>query len=347
MRFCLGRLALFSTIICLVERGKVAFCLLNVPAFRPSWLNLYMISFQCLPNVSTGWNHWSPIDKVIGRQDLSRKASCVKQCASPRSRRAPFQPGSDPQYSIFARPTIPRIVICSKISPQSFDNQVLDRSLRICFVGMSNCGKSHWSNALKNECDFELLSVDEEIERAIEPDLRELGYSGIDGMAEWMGFPTDNRFEKNQKTYLTYEEAITAAACDALSSKVNNYVLDTTGSVVYLSEGTLQAVTSGFLVVHLAASDDMLDKMTDNYFATPKPVVWGNCFNRKDGEDPETALRRCYPKLLQERRTRYAKLADVSVPAAVSLSRELDLKKFMDYIRLQLSQQFKLPSAFA
>jgi hypothetical protein len=317
---------------------------LNVPVLHFYRLDLRMISFAYLPCASTVLNRCSARDKITGLPDLSQRATFVKQCARPRSLRAPLVSGSDPQYSTFSRPRFARIVICSKISPHSFDKQVLDRSLRICFVGMSNCGKSYWSNVLRNECDFELLSVDEQIERAIEPELRKLGYSGIDGMAEWMGFPTDNRFEKNQRMYLNYEEKITASACDALSSKMENFVLDTTGSVVYLSEGTLQALRSGFLVVHLAASDDMLDIMTDNYFATPKPVVWGDCFNRKDDEDVETALRRCYPKLLRERRTRYAKLADVSVPAAVSLSREIDLKEFVDYIRSQLPQRVTLPS---
>jgi shikimate kinase len=230
-------------------------------------------------------------------------------------------------------------VVRAKISAGDFDKQISERLGRICFVGMSNCGKSHWSNVLRIEHDYELLSVDEHIEKAIEPELRELGFAGIDGMAEWMGFPTDDRFLDNQTKYLKLEEKITSAACGALSSKTRNCVLDTTGSVVYLSDRTLQAMMSRFLVVHLEASDDMLDIMTENYFATPKPVVWGDLFQQDRGEDPKAALRRCYPRLLRERRKRYAKLAHVSVPAAISLSRDICSTEFLSYIRTQLPPQ--------
>lgn len=208
-----------------------------------------------------------------------------------------------------------------------------EKSLAICFVGMSNCGKSHWSNKLHTACDFHLLSVDEKIERAIEPELQALGYSGIDGMAEWMGFPSDTRFAANQASYLTHEEIITAAARPATGT---NSVLDTTGSVIYLSDNTVAMLRREYLVVHLEASDDMLDFMTTNYFETPKPVVWGDAFKPIEGETANESLRRCYPNLLRERRRRYQAISHIAIPASISLSREISLDGFLDELKSKL-----------
>ena len=177
--------------------------------------------------------------------------------------------------------------------------------------------------------------MDEKIEDAIKPELSALGYSGIDGLAAWMGFPTDEKFAVHQQKYLDLEESITASAMPG----PGNTVLDTTGSVCYLSDRTLRRLKTDYLVVHLEASDDMLDVMTDGYFTTPKPVVWGDSFNRLDGENPEAALRRCYPLLLQHRRKRYDEFAHVKIPASKCLSRQLDIEDFMQLLRCQLRER--------
>ncbi|KAI0565645.1 hypothetical protein FGB62_16g162 [Gracilaria domingensis] len=198
---------------------------------------------------------------------------------------------------------------------------------------MSNCGKSHWSSQLRSHKRFHLICVDDQIEKQITPELAQLGYSGINGMAKWMGFPSDERFAANQDRYLMHEERITSRA----APKPNrNTVLDTTGSVVYLSEKILRQLRTDYLVIHLEANDGMLEMMTDNYFETPKPVVWGDAFNPREYETPIEAMRRCYPGLLKQRRERYAKLAHITVPAAFSLSRDIDVEDFLEYVRQQL-----------
>lgn len=219
------------------------------------------------------------------------------------------------------------------------------RALALCFVGMSNCGKSHWAAQLERRLGFGMLSVDAEIERAIAPELAAAGCTGIDGMAEWMGFPSDARFAGNEATYLAHEEVVTAAAV-AGAAEVNgdrsNFVLDTTGSVVYLSQATLDELRARFLVVHLEASDDMLEAMTDNYFSTPKPVVWGDCYSRNGDEEPEDALRRCYPQLLRTRKERYHALAHVSIPAKFALDHDVSLKQILNRIRASLDAKLAM-----
>lgn len=220
-----------------------------------------------------------------------------------------------------------------RLTADEFDSRAAESSLAICFVGMSNCGKSHWSRQLKEHRGFHVVSVDEEIERAIEPELTALGFAGIDGLAEWMGFPSDERFSVNQDRYLGYEESITAATNPV---KGLNSVLDTTGSVVYLSQDTLDRLQREYLVVHLEASDDMLELMTAKYFETPKPVVWGDAYRPLGGETPNESLRRCYPDLLRERRKKYAAISHVTIPASISLSQDVRLDKFLDHVRSRL-----------
>lgn len=81
----------------------------------------------------------------------------------------------------------------------------------------------------------------------------------------------DRQFAKHQYMYLELEESITVKAPCVLG----NVVLDSTGSVCYLADSTLSRIKRNFFVLHLEASDGMIEKMIDGYFATPKPVVWG------------------------------------------------------------------------
>lgn len=240
-----------------------------------------------------------------------------------------------PSFHGLQSPRHPRCSVegWNTLSKEKFDTRMAGKSLSLCFVGMSNCGKSHWSRTLENSLGFHVLSVDQEIERAIEPELVALGYSGCEGLAAWMGFPSEERNAKNQATYLAHEESITAAARPIHGS---NSVLDTTGSVIYLDKGTIARIRQEYLVVHLEASDDMLESMTENYFNTPKPVVWGDAYRPIDGETANESLRRCYPNLLRERRKRYDDMSHLTVPASITLSRSLDLEGFLKVVRERL-----------
>lgn len=217
------------------------------------------------------------------------------------------------------------------LTREEFDKDLENERIRICLVGMSNCGKSHWSAQLMRQMNFSLVGVDDEIEKVLEPELCTQGFSGIDGLAEWMGFPTDKKFARNQRKYLDIEEQVTANA--AVIESKRNYVLDTTGSVIYLSNETLDLLRTNFLVIHLEASDDMMDVMIRNYFATPKPVVWADCFKANSTETPEQALRRCYPILLKQRRDLYSRLAHVTIPGAFARSQTTSLLDIVEYVR--------------
>lgn len=231
-----------------------------------------------------------------------------------------------------------QVIYCSaseweSLTADSFDEKIQSNCLPLCLVGMSNCGKSHWSNQLMLRRNFHRICVDDLIEQAIKPELSKLGYSGIDGMAKWMGFPSDEQFNARQGQYLMHEGRITSSA---IPKAHTNTVLDTTGSVIYLDHSTLKMLKKDYLVIHLEATDDMLEDLTRHFFETPKPVVWGDAFNREEHETAMDAIRRCYPILLKDRRERYAELAHVTIPATISLSREVGIEDFLDYLRKQL-----------
>lgn len=62
-----------------------------------------------------------------------------------------------------------------------FRRQLENNQVRLCLIGMSNCGKSFRSSELEENQNFKKRSVDEEIEQVLGPELTNLGYSGIEG----------------------------------------------------------------------------------------------------------------------------------------------------------------------
>ncbi len=224
----------------------------------------------------------------------------------------------------------------NSLGAAEFDSLLKSGTLPLCLIGMSNCGKSHWTNALVSKYGFSHLCVDDEIERAFEPELTSLGYAGIADMARWMGYPADERFATNEARYLEIEEQVTS---QVIPPSESNFVLDTTGSVVYLSPSTLGHLREKFFIVHLAANDGVLDSLRTSYFESPKPVVWADAYNQRPDESSIDALRRCYDGLLRERLKRYHALAHVSIPAEFGFSPDATVEQFLDLVRVALDKK--------
>ena len=219
-----------------------------------------------------------------------------------------------------------------QLTRDEFDKKYKNGTLKIAFVGMSNIGKSFRAEELEKEKNFEKFSVDDFIGQSLAVD-------GINDLASWMGFPYDEKFEKNQAEYLKKEAFYTQNALKDFQGG-KNFVLDTTGSVVYLDEETLNFLKDNFLIVGFKVPENLLEDMVENFFKTPKPIVWGKHFNQQDGESKKEALKRNYPHLLKWRSARYEKLADVSLetythdPNAI-----LSCDDFLSLLREQLEQE--------
>lgn len=214
------------------------------------------------------------------------------------------------------------------LTRSQFKEKIANNDLKIAFVGMSNIGKSHWSKALVDEKGFVRYEVDGAIQ-----DKLQLG--DMDQAAKWMGYPFEDRYLGREKEYLDLENDITATPP---IPENKNFVLDTTGSAVYLEEDTLAFLRENFLIIEFDASDAMVREMTEDYFITPKSVVWNGDFDIKEGENGIDALRRCYPSLLHNRVAKYRKLGDVLIPGEFTRTKGLSFKRFWEVLYYSLPQ---------
>ena len=184
-----------------------------------------------------------------------------------------------------------------------FEQKFKDNKLRLAFIGMSNIGKSFRSKELSNDKDFVISSIDEGIcEKINIKEEKDLG--------EWFGYPYEKDFSLKQKKYLEIEDSLTKGV---QIPQNENFILDTTGSVIYLPEVTHKFLKDNFFIIHFEVPSENIKKMIEEYCAEPKSVVWGDIFNQKENESDAEALKRCYPELLAFRTEKYRALADISI----------------------------------
>lgn len=220
-----------------------------------------------------------------------------------------------------------------KVSREQFDTLLLGNQLVMSLIGMSNIGKSHWSKKLASESGFHYLSCDDVIEMKLAPALQELGYSGIADISRWMGQPYDERFVKNQRQYLSYEQEAMEDFFDQLRQGLSkNCVIDTTGSVVHTGEHVRDKLRVHSLVVFIEATESMKDEMFRRYIAEPKPVVFGDFFTQRQDETQSQALERSYRTLLDARSSLYNECADVILPYP-SIEKDMSTDRFISLVR--------------
>lgn len=192
------------------------------------------------------------------------------------------------------------------LAPEEFDAHLAASTLRLSFVGMSNCGKSYRSRVLERQNGFFWYQVDGDITKT-------LGLTDVEAIAEWLGYPPSGTYPEREQRYLELENEFTSRA--AMTSPGKNLVFDTTGSVIHLAPATLKTLSENTLVVHLDVGDDSLEDLLQRFFKDPKPVAWSGFWRQEPGASVEDAIRRSYPALLTERLARYRALAHINIPA--------------------------------
>lgn len=189
---------------------------------------------------------------------------------------------------------------------QEFNNRLENGKLMLSLVGMSGMGKSYWSQQLTS-IGFNAICCDDLIEQRLE----NLPAIGIAGVAEWMGQPYSKNYHEHQQEYLQHEAIVTQGILK--SSVVQNTIIDTTGSVIYIPASVIELLQNQSLIVYLESTLDHQALLFERYKQDPKPVVWGNMYSQEPHETPQAALERCYPKLLHWRSQHYAIIADVTL----------------------------------
>jgi shikimate kinase len=192
------------------------------------------------------------------------------------------------------------------LTQAEMDTHIRNGTFRLAFVGMSNCGKSYKAKVLVRENDFYWHHVDGEIQT-------KLGFEDMDDISDWLGYPNNPAYAKNQSTYLESENACTKV--DTLDTHNKNLVFDTTGSVINLPTNTLAWLKEHCLIIHLMIQPSDLDMMLERFIKEPKPVIWGDHFKPQEGESDMEIISRCYPNLLEDRLQKYTQLAHINIPA--------------------------------
>ncbi len=179
----------------------------------------------------------------------------------------------------------------------------------LVFVGMSGVGKSHLARLLgtlgRRVFDVDTL-IAGELGDLVKPEGDE---SPVHALGRWMAMPWTEGFDAREAEYLALEERITAEAFEAALASVSPAVVDTTGSVVYLSAPLRARRRAEGRVVYFHTPESDRARMREQYLRDPKPVCWGGLYRAEAGESSRAAIERLYPRLLETRDARYRELA--------------------------------------
>ena len=189
-----------------------------------------------------------------------------------------------------------------------------DKPLRLALIGMSGAGKSHWSKNL-SALGCPTVCCDDQIEARLAPLLKKGGYSGINGLAAWMGWPDSATYAEREAQYLAEEIAVLDEVLSGLEKDPKrDLILDTTGSVIATGNHTLHRLRRQMTVVYLAVASHEVEILIQRYLDEPKPVLWQGAFLPRPGEAPQETVVRCYPLLVAARRQSYEALAHITLP---------------------------------
>ena len=206
---------------------------------------------------------------------------------------------------------------------------------RISLIGMSGCGKTVISSKLEREAAWRAFHCDDLISSKLKPTLTQ-GLSETAALSAWMGQPYSKGFRQRQQIYLDTERSVvneSLAQISASDSAQHPCVLDTTGSVIYLGDDIAQQLRAATTVVYLKVAASEQDRMLEQYFRDPKPVVWADLYQPLSGEDPERALRRCYSELCRWRAAQYERWAHVVIPVSIESLAEISANSFLESVK--------------
>ena len=211
------------------------------------------------------------------------------------------------------------------------------KPMRLALIGMSGSGKTFWTKKLA-ESGIPAIFCDDRIEQRLAPRLGPGGYSGINGVAAWMGWPDSGTYAEREAEYLAEEIHTLDEVLQELEEKPKtSLVLDTTGSVIYVGNHLLMRLRRQMTIVYLAASAKEQQLLIERYLGDPKPVLWRGAFHAKQGETPRETVARCYPTLIEARRRSYEALAHCTLQVAALRDGTMDADAFLNMIRSWIS----------
>lgn len=204
--------------------------------------------------------------------------------------------------------------------------------MRLALIGMSGSGKTFWTKKLA-EKGAPVVFCDDKIEQRLAPRLAPGGYSGINGVAAWMGWPDSSTYAEREAEYLAEEIHTLDEILEELEKNPEkSLVLDTTGSMIYAGNHLLMRLRRQMTIVYLAATEQERQLLIERYLSDPKPVLWRGAFQQKSGETPRETVARCYPALIEARRRSYEALAHCTL-SVTELRAPHDAEQFLEKVR--------------
>jgi shikimate kinase len=193
---------------------------------------------------------------------------------------------------------------------------------------MSGAGKTYLSQRLET-MGFERVSVDEKIEDLLRNELP-VDRRGLQVVANWVGIPEDPWYAERSAKYLDLEETVLASELDRLEDAstigLHRYVLDTTGSVVYLGSRLLSRLREATTVIHLETPPRIRQEMFTAFMAKPTPLIWREPTDSGEGPLPEKASGDAFLKLIEAREKAYRALAHETLGYEERRSADFDLR---------------------
>ena len=187
--------------------------------------------------------------------------------------------------------------------------------MRLTLIGMEGAGKSFWSERLA-EHGFKRFCCDDLIEAELASALRQPN-GGTLSMGQWMGFPFEPDYASRETRYLDLEREVLTRILETLERRHGDpeekIVVDTTGSVIYTGEPSLERLRNETTLVYLSVPPEVRDQLLEAYIAKPHPMLWRGSFHRASHETKEAALARCYARLVRERERLYERIAEVTI----------------------------------
>lgn len=201
-----------------------------------------------------------------------------------------------------------------KLSAKNFLKHHEDKTLQLAFVGMSNIGKSFTAKRIAEKFGYKLVEVDKLI-------WERLGHDTMEEFADWQGHPYEEGYSEREALSIEMESHATERGMEMAEGAT---ILDTTGSVIYVSPTIRRKIKEQFYVVHIKAETSDLERLKWDYFDNPKPLIWGNQYRPKPNLTDRENVFECYPRLLMSRSKEYAAMADVTVTSKFVLDPDND-----------------------
>lgn len=208
--------------------------------------------------------------------------------------------------------------------------------MRISIIGLSGTGKTYWSKRLSAEAGFDLICCDELLRSKLATPLIEASSTEAGELGKWLGWPYEAGYLQRQGVLIDAETAVMKEVLwgeeIALEERLDNIVLDTSGSVIYTGDEIMQRLKELTVVVYFATPREALDLMFHRYISEQKPLIWGEFFHPMSDESSECAMRRCFKELYQWREERYKSYADVVIAHAERESADFTAQQLLKKI---------------